>query len=329
MANTQLKNMLISIIIPVLNEEKNIPILYDRLKKSLAGFKYEIIFVNDGSWDQSQAIINSLNQKDTNLKLINLSRNFGHQIAISCGIDYAQGDAAIIIDADLQDPPEIIPSMIKKWQEGFDVVYAVRKAREGEGIFKKLSASIFYRLMRILSGTKIPLDTGDFRLISKKVILVLRRTREYQRFMRGLISWVGFPQCGIEFTRGKRFSGKTKYPLFSMIKFALDGILSFSLLPLRIVSIMGIATVAILLLLIIYSLYRTITGHTVPGWASTTVIILFLGSIQLISVGIIGEYLGRVYEEVKRRPLYIIDSSLGIENQQEENRQKNRVPNED
>ena len=183
-----MQDNLISIIIPVLNEEKNISILYERIRKNLKGFKYEIIFVNDGSNDYSQKAIEKLINNDKNIKLINLSRNFGHQIAISCGIDYAQGDAAIIIDADLQDPPEIIPQMIKKWQEGFDVVYAVRKAREGESVLKKLTASIFYRLMRILSGTKIPLDTGDFRLISKKVILVLRRTREYQRFMRGLIS---------------------------------------------------------------------------------------------------------------------------------------------
>src|SRR3989338_9123611 len=315
-----MQDNLISIIIPVLNEEKNISILYERIRKNLKGFKYEIIFVNDGSNDYSQKDIEKLINNDKNIKLINLSRNFGHQIAISCGIDYAQGDAAIIIDADLQDQPEIIPQMIKKWQEGFDVVYAVRKAREGERVLKKLTASIFYRLMRILSGTKIPLDTGDFRLISKKVILVLRRTREYQRFMRGLVSWVGFSQVGIEFTRDKRFSGKTKYPLFSMIKFALDGILSFSLMPLRIVSIMGIVTVAILLLLIIYSLYRTIIGQTVPGWASTTVIILFLGSIQLISVGIIGEYLGRVYEEVKRRPLYIIDSVIGFKTSRKNNK---------
>ncbi len=303
-----MQDNLISIIIPVLNEEENIPILYERIGKNLKGFKYEIIFVNDGSDDRSEEIIEKIIVKDKNIKLINLSRNFGHQIAISCGIDHAIGDAAIIIDADLQDPPEVIPKMIKKWQEGFDVVYAVRKAREGESIFKKLTASIFYRLMRTLSGTKIPLDTGDFRLISRKVILVLRRTREYQRFMRGLISWVGFSQVGIEFVRDKRLSGKTKYPLFSMIKFALDGILSFSLMPLRIVSIMGVVTVAVLLLLIIYSVYRTVIGQTVPGWASTTVIILFLGSIQLISVGIIGEYLGRVYEEVKKRPLYIVDS---------------------
>jgi len=306
---------LISLIIPVLNEEENLTILYERVRKNLKGFKYEIIFVNDGSYDQSQKVIEKIISGDKSVKLINLSRNFGHQIAISCGIDYVQGDAAVIIDADLQDPPEIIPAMLKKWQEGFDVVYAVRKAREGESILKKLTASIFYRLMRILSGTKIPLDTGDFRLISKKVILVLRKTREYQRFMRGLVSWVGFSQCGIEFTRDKRFSGKTKYPLFSMIKFAIDGILSFSLMPLRIVSIMGIVTVAILLILLIYSLYRTITGQTVPGWASTTVIILFLGSIQLISIGIIGEYLGRVYEEVKRRPLYIIDSIVSKNSQ--------------
>ena len=304
---------LISIIVPVLNEENNIPVLYQRIKKNLKKFKYEIIFVNDGSDDQSQKVIEKIIDVDRNVKLINLSRNFGHQIAISCGIDYAQGDAAVIIDADLQDPPEIIPAMIKKWQEGFDVVYAVRRAREGESIFKKLAASIFYRLLAFLSGTKIPMDTGDFRLISKKVISVLRRTREYQRFMRGLISWVGFSQIGIEFTRGKRFSGKTKYPLFSMIKFALDGVLSFSLFPLRLVSMMGIITVAILVLLIFYSIYRTITGQTVQGWASTTIIILFLGSIQLISIGIIGEYLGRIYEEVKRRPLYIVNSTIGFE----------------
>lgn len=309
---------LVSIIVPVLNEENNIPVLYQRIKKNLKNFKYEIIFVNDGSDDQSRKVIEKIIDVDRNVKIINLSRNFGHQIAISCGIDYAQGDAAVIIDADLQDPPEIIPAMIEKWQEGFDVVYAVRKAREGENVLKKLTASIFYRLMRVLSGTKIPLDTGDFRLISKKVILVLRRTREYQRFMRGLVSWVGFSQIGIEFTRGKRFSGKTKYPLFSMIKFALDGILSFSLLPLRIVSLMGIVTVAILVLLIFYSFYRTAIGQTVPGWASTTIIILFLGSIQLISIGIIGEYLGRIYIEVKRRPLYIVDSVSGFEDSRDE-----------
>lgn len=305
--------MLITIIVPVLNEENNIPVLYQRLKKTLKNFNYEIIFVNDGSYDQSQEIIEKIIDANRHVKLINLSRNFGHQIAISCGIDYAQGDAAIIMDADLQDPPELIAKLIKKWREGFDVVYAVRKTRNGDNLLKIISASVYYRLLRFLSGTKIPLDTGDFRLISKKVILVLRRTREYQRFMRGLISWVGFSQTGIEFSRDKRFSGKSKYPLFSMIKFALDGILSFSLIPLRIVSIMGIVTVAILVLLIFYSFYRTVTGQTVPGWASTTVIILFLGSIQLISIGIIGEYLGRVYEEVKRRPLYIIDSTIGLQ----------------
>lgn len=314
-----LEGKLISIIIPVLNEEENLPILYERVRKNLKGFKYEIIFVNDGSYDQSQKVIEKIISGDKSVKLINLSRNFGHQIAISCGIDYAQGDAAVIIDADLQDPPEVIPAMIKKWQEGFDVVYAVRKAREGENVLKKLTAFIFYRVLVFLSRTKIPVDTGDFRLISKKVILVLRRTREYQRFMRGLVSWVGFSQTGIEFTRGRRFSGKTKYPLFSMIKFALDGILSFSLFPLRLVSMMGIVTVAILVLLIFYSLYRTAIGQTVPGWASTTIIILFLGSIQLISIGIIGEYLGRIYEEVKRRPLYIVDSTLGFDKSEKDN----------
>lgn len=312
------KDKLISIIIPVLNEEENLPILYDRIKKNLNDFKYEMIFINDGSWDRSRVVIKNLAKKDASVRLINLSRNFGHQIAVSCGVDYAQGDAAVIIDADLQDPPEVISLMIKKWQEGFDVVYGKRKERKGENVFKIITAKIFYKLINLLSGTKIPVDTGDFRLISKRVIETLKRTREHHRFLRGMVSWVGFLQTGVEFERDKRYFGKSKYSSFSMIRFALDGIVSFSLFPLRVASLLGIITANVAIGLILYALVRTATGQTVRGWSSTVVIMLFLGSIQLIAIGIIGEYLGRIYEEVKRRPLYIIDSTLGFGDSQDE-----------
>lgn len=302
----------ISVIIPVLNEEKNIPVLYKRLVKNLANHKHEIIFVNDGSSDNSRREIDKLRTTDKSVKLINFSRNFGHQMAITCGIDYATGDAIIIIDADLQDPPEIIPKMIEKWQKGFDVVYGIRKSREGENIFKTGSASIFYSLINALSRTKIPENVGDFRLISAKVAVILRQTREYQRFLRGMISWVGFEQTGVEYERQGRYSGHSKYSTISMLKFAADALLSFSFFPLRIASILGLLTAAGAIIYIFYTFYLTSGGTTVKGWSSTIVIVAFLGSIQLISIGIIGEYLGRIYEEIKRRPLYIIESTKGI-----------------
>jgi dolichol-phosphate mannosyltransferase len=306
----------ISIVIPVLNEEKNLPLLYKKLIKNIRGNKYELIFVNDGSTDNSEAIIQSLRENDINVKLITLTRNFGHQIAITCGIDFASGDAAIIIDADLQDPPELIPKMIQKWNEGFDVVYGKRVDRLGESYFKIITAGLFYKVIYLLSGGKIPQNVGDFRLISKKVINVLRETREYQRFLRGIIGWTGFKQIGIEFERAKRYSGSSKYNLLSMVKFALDGILSFSFFPLRIASYLGMLTALGAVFLIFYTIFVTAQGTTVRGWPSTIVIILFIGSIQLIAIGIIGEYLGRIYEEVKRRPLYIIDKSFGIDKKQ-------------
>ncbi len=302
----------ISVIVPVLNEEKNIAVLYRRLVKNLSGYKYEIIFVNDGSSDASQNEIVKLHNANKSVKLINFSRNFGHQIAITCGIDYATGDAAVIIDGDLQDPPEVIPKMIEKWQEGFDVVYGIRKSREGENIFKTSTASIFYSLINALSRTKIPENVGDFRLISAKVINVLRQTREYQRFLRGMISWIGFEQTGVEYERQGRYSGRTKYSTILMFKFAADALFSFSFFPLRVASILGLLTAAGAVLYIFYTLYLTTGGTTVKGWPSTIVIVSFLGSIQLVSIGIIGEYLGRIYEEIKRRPLYIIESAKGI-----------------
>lgn len=306
----------ISIVIPVLNEEKNLPLLYKKLVKNIKGNKYELIFVNDGSTDNSETIILSLRESDIHVKLITLTRNFGHQIAITCGIDFASGDAAIIIDADLQDPPELIPKMIQKWNEGFDVVYGKRMDRLGESYFKIITARLFYKVIYLLSGGKIPQNVGDFRLISKKVINVLRETREYQRFLRGIIGWTGFKQIGIKFERAKRHSGRSKYTLLSMVKFALDGILSFSFFPLRIASYLGMLTALGAVFLIFYTIFVTAQGTTVRGWPSTIVVILFIGSIQLIAIGIIGEYLGRIYEEVKRRPLYIIDKSFGINKKQ-------------
>lgn len=307
-----MNNKIISIIVPVLNEEENLRPLYNRIMKNIKGYKYELIFVNDGSTDSSEQVIHKFRKVDHNVKLINLSRNFGHQIAVSCGIDFSQGDAAIILDADLQDPPEIIPKMIQRWKEGYDIVYGKRTSRKGENPFKIITANLFYKLIYLLSGKKIPENVGDFRLISKRVINVLKETREYQRFVRGIISWTGYRQVGVEFKREKRFSGKSKYTIVSMIKLALDALFSFSFFPLRIASYLGILTAVGTVMLIFYTLFVTAQGTTVKGWSSTIVTILFLGGIQLIAIGIIGEYLGRIYEEVKRRPLYIIDNSFGI-----------------
>lgn len=307
-----MNNKVISIIVPVLNEEENLQSLYDRIVKNITGYKYELIFVNDGSTDTSEVTILNFRKFDHNVKLINLSRNFGHQIAISCGIDFSQGDAAIILDADLQDPPEIIPKMIKKWQEGYDIVYGKRISRTGENYIKIITANLFYKLIYLLSGKKIPQNVGDFRLISKRVVNVLKETREYQRFVRGIISWTGYRQTGVEFKREKRYLGKSKYTIISMIKLAFDALFSFSFFPLRIASYLGILTALGAAILIFYTLFVTAQGATVKGWSSTILTILFLGSIQLIAIGIIGEYLGRIYEEVKKRPLYLIDKSFGI-----------------
>lgn len=306
--------MLISIVIPVYNEEDNITNIYEEVKKQLKGTDIEFLFVNDGSQDNTEDILEKLSKKDSNVKVVNLSKNFGHQIAITCGLDYAGGDAAIIMDSDMQDPPDLIPKMIKKWQEGYDVVYGIRATRDGDNLFKKIPAKIFYKVLKFMSGTEIPQDVGDFRLLSKKVILTLRQTREYQRFLRGIIAWVGFKQTGIEYERPKRFAGRSKYTTLKMVRLALDGVLSFSYFPLRLASFIGLLAAIIAIYMIFYSIYQQTHGNTVRGWSSTIVTMLFLGSIQLIAIGIIGEYLGRIYEEVKKRPLYIIRSSVGLSN---------------
>jgi dolichol-phosphate mannosyltransferase len=298
-----------SIVVPVFNEEEVLTELYKRITSVMdkLGEPYEIIFVNDGSNDGSLELMKTLHSQDNRVKIINFSRNFGHQIAITAGLDYASGEAVITIDADLQDPPEVIPSLIDKWKEGFDVAYGVREKRAGESFFKLATASIFYRFLGKVTDTDIPPDTGDFRLMSRKVVDSLKNIRERNRFVRGLVSWVGFPQIGVNYKREKRFAGCTKYPLRKMLKFAIDGISSFSFLPLRIASYGGFVISGVGLIYAIYVIFvKLFTTKMVPGWASLMVAILFLGGVQLIAIGIIGEYIARIGQETKQRPLYII-----------------------
>jgi len=298
-----------SIVVPVFNEEEVLTELYKRTTSVMdkLGEPYEIIFVNDGSNDGSLELMKTLHSQDNRVKIINFSRNFGHQIAITAGLDYASGEAVITIDADLQDPPEVIPSLIDKWKEGFDVAYGIREKRTGESFFKLSTASIFYRFLGKITDTNIPADTGDFRLMSRKVVDSLKNIRERNRFVRGLVSWVGFPQIGVNYKREKRFAGCTKYPLRKMLKFAIDGISSFSFLPLRIASYGGFVISGVGLIYAIYVIFvKLFTTKMVPGWASLMVAILFLGGVQLIAIGIIGEYIARIGQETKQRPLYII-----------------------
>ena len=306
----------ISIIAPVYNEEQALPILYERISETLEGIgeSWELVLINDGSWDRSYEIMLELHEQDPRVHVINFSRNFGHQIAITAGADYARGGAVIIIDADLQDPPSVIADMIDKWSEGYEVVYAVRKERKGETRFKLWTASLFYRLINSITGVNIPLDTGDFRLMDRKVVDAMRRLREHHRFMRGLSVWVGFKQTGVEYVREERYAGETKYPLSKMLRFALDGITSFSYMPLQLATYFGFAIAGLSILAIILTIILRLSGsQAFFGQATTLVMVLFLGGIQLISLGIIGEYLGRIYEEVKNRPLYIVDEAVGFD----------------
>ena len=304
-----------SIIIPVFNENEVVNETYSRLKKILdsTGEEYELVFINDGSKDQTAEIISKLCGKDKKVKLIDFSRNFGHQIAISAGLDYANGDAVVIIDADLQDPPEVILEMIKKWKEGYEVVYGKRIKRKGESLFKRLTAFLFYRLLKSLTSYEIPLDTGDFRLMDKKVCQSMRKLTERSRFMRGLVSWVGFKQTYVEYVREERFAGITKYPFKKMFKFALDAIASFSYKPLRLASYLGFIVSLFSFLYMLNVIYlKLFTKETIVGWTSTLAINLFFNGVMLIILGIIGEYIGRIYEETKNRPLYIVRNTIGF-----------------
>lgn len=311
-----MNNFLLSIIIPVYNEEKNILPLLQRLTPVVKKYSYEIIFINDGSTDKTEKIVKNEAEKNKNIKLISFQRNFGHQIALTCGYQYAQGDVTISIDADLQDPPEIIHKMIEKWQKGAKIVYAKRKEREGEGFFKKITANFFYRLINLLSDVPIPSDVGDFRLLDRQAVNFLNELPERSRFLRGLVAWPGYPSAIIEFKREKRNAGQTHYSLSKMLNFALEGIISFSIKPLRLAAYLGFSTALFGFFGIIYALYRRLFlphEYWVTGWTALFVAIIFLGGIQLITIGIIGEYIGKIYQQLQNRPFFIIKEKINIE----------------
>ncbi len=304
----------ISVIIPAYNEEANINMLYDRLRKVLEQITsdYELIFVNDGSLDNSIVLIKELARQFPQVKYIDFSRNFGHQIAVTAGLDKAAGDAVAIIDADLQDPPELIIEMYKKLKEGFEVVYAKRKKRKGESLFKLWSAKVFYRVLAKITSISIPVDTGDFRIIDRRIVNILKQMPEKSKYLRGQISWIGFNQTFIEYDRDERLAGETGYPFSKMLRFALDGITAFSDLPLKIVTYFGFLVSGVAFLVMIYALYsRFMTADYEPGWTSLIISVLFIGGVQMIATGIIGEYLSRMNHNIRNRPLYIIkDSNL-------------------
>lgn len=304
---------LISVVVPVYNEAEGIRHFHQRASaalRSLEHDRYELIYVDDGSQDGSFEILRELTQGDPCTKLIKLSRNFGHQIAMTAGLDYARGDAVVFIDADLQDPPELIAELVKGWRRGNDVVYAQRSRRRGESHLKRFTAAAFYRILRSITHVDIPPDTGDFRIISRRVADHLRSMSEKDRFMRGLVSWVGFRQEALLYERDERFAGKSKYPYRKMIEFALDGLTSFSTAPLRLATWLGYSASILAFVYLCYVIVQKFFGHTVQGWATIMVTLLFLGGVQLICLGIMGEYLGRVFNEIKPRPVYIVDEAL-------------------
>lgn len=308
----------ISVVIPMYFEEDVVNECYNRTKNvlnKLSSYEHEIIFINDGSKDKTLELLEKISQNDNNVKIISFSRNFGHQAAVTAGLKFTTGDAVVIMDADMQDPPEVIEEMVKLWEEGNEVIYAKRKVREGETKFKLFTAKMFYKMLNSLSDTEIPKDTGDFRLADKKVIEVIKQLPEHNKFLRGLFSWVGFKQIPLEYERKERFAGKTKYPLKKMIKLALDGITSFSTKPLKILGVLGIFSVLISFIILIYALisFAFNLNHLTPGWTSLMVTITFLGGIQLLSIWLISEYVGRIYDESKGRPEYIIDKKINIE----------------
>ncbi len=303
--------MELSVIIPIYNEEGNIDKLFARLHQVILKLnlnEVEYIFINDGSKDRSLELIKALAKREPFVKYINLSRNFGHQIAVSAGLDNSKGDAVVIIDADLQDPPELIEDLYRKLKEGNEVVYAKRRSRQGEGALKKLTAKIFYRILRTVTSINIPVDTGDFRIIDRKIVDVLKDMPEQQKFLRGQISWIGFNQTFVEYDRDERYAGKTGYTYKKMMRLALDGITSFSNFPLKIVTVAGFLVSGISFFMILYALYsRFISKDYQPGWASLMITVLFIGGIQLIGIGIIGEYISRMSANIRNRPLYIIE----------------------
>ena len=305
----------LSVVIPVFNEEETIPELDRRLRAFLGelGESWEVVFVDDGSRDGSARLLQALAEQEPRYKLISFGRNFGHQIAITAGMDRAEGEAVVVMDADLQDPPEVVREMLARWRQGYDVVYAVRKRRLGETWFKRLSALIFYRLFRALLGFDVVLDAGDFRLMSRPVVLTLRSLRERHRFIRGLVGWIGFRQASVTYTRQERFAGVTKYPLRKMLGFAFDGITSFSAFPLRVATWLGALAALLAFGVGAWALYVKLEGTSaVPGWTTIMILVALGSSAQLLVVGILGAYVGRIYEEVQRRPLYTVAREINF-----------------
>jgi dolichol-phosphate mannosyltransferase len=309
-------DVLCSVVVPMYNEEEVLHETYRRLTEVMknSGVSYEIVFVNDGSRDKTYSMLNEICDKDKRVKLLDFSRNFGHQIAITAGMDHSIGQCVVVIDGDLQDPPELIPEMIKKWKEGYDVVYGKRISRKGESFFKKLTATVFYRFLKSMTDVNIPVDTGDFRLIDRRVCEALKHVNEKNRYVRGLVSWLGFKQTAVEFEREERFAGETKYPLKKMFKLAFDGITSFSYKPLKLATYLGtFISLASFLYLFFIIIQRIFFPETLqPGWASILAVSLFFNGITLLMLGIIGEYVGRIYDEAKGRPLYLIRKTRNL-----------------
>ena len=306
------KKPVFTIIAPIFNEIDNLPVLHTKITEVMeqSGDTWELVLVDDGSTDGSTDLIKSLAQQDSHIRPVIFARNFGHQIAVTAGMEFSRGDAVVIIDSDLQDPPEVILEMIQKWREGYEVVYAVRSEREGETFFKKFTASFFYRLIYRITDVKIPMDTGDFRLMDRKVVDVMNNMKEHHRFLRGMSAWVGFKQVGVQYKRAARFAGETKYPIKKMLRLALTAITGFSYVPLQLATIIGFISAAISLIAIPVVVIMRITGSgAFFGQATTLIAVLFFGGVQLISLGILGEYIGRIYDEVKGRPLYVVSEA--------------------
>ena len=314
-----------SVVVPVYNERENLPELYRRVRAVMEslGEPWELVPVDDGSTDGSTEYLRELREKDPeHVRPVILARNFGHQLAVTAGLDYARGRAVILMDADLQAPPEVIPQLVEKWRGGYDVVYAVRQRREGESWFKRATAALFYRFIRRITEVPIPVDTGDFRLMDRKVVDVLRRMRERHRFIRGMVAWVGFRQVGVPYVRAPRYAGETKYPLRKMVKFAWDAITGFSYAPLQLAMYLGFISAGIAIFSIpLVAAARLMGSRAFYGQATTLIAVLFLGGVQLISLGILGEYVGRIYDEVKGRPLYVVaEAPDGPDTNEEESR---------
>ena len=310
---------ILSLVLPIYNEEATIPELDRRLRAFLAGVgsgvgeAWEVIFVNDGSRDRSLALLKELAAAEPRYKVLSLSRNFGHQMAITAGLDRAEGEAVVVMDADLQDPPEVVGQMLARWREGYDVVFGVRSARHGETAFKRFTAAVYYRLLRaLLGGMSIPVDAGDFRLMSRPVVLTMRALREQHRFVRGMVWWVGFRQASVSYERPGRFAGETKWPFRKMLRFAIDGITSFSTVPLRMATYLGLLAGVVAMGGVGWAVYSKFFGGVVRGWTTIMILVGLGSSAQLLMTGILGEYVGRIYEEVKRRPLYVVEDQINL-----------------